>query len=67
MEDEEQDDQDDLVEELSPTLHQESTGNFPATVKTIVLGRDFSGADSVLHTSSRSHGVLASNTDTVEE
>jgi hypothetical protein len=36
-------------------------------VKTVILGRDLSRADSVLHTSSRSHGVLASNTDTVEE
>jgi hypothetical protein len=36
-------------------------------MKTVVLGRDLSGADGVLHTSSRCHGVLASDTDTVEE
>jgi hypothetical protein len=36
-------------------------------VKTVVFGRDLSGANGVLHTGSRSHRVLASNTDTVEE
>ena len=67
MEDEEQDDEDDLVEELSPSLHQESAGDFPAAVKTVILGRNLSRADRVLHTGCRSHGVLASNSNTVEE
>lgn len=67
VEDEQQNDEDDLVEELSPSLHQEGTGDLAATMKTVILGRDFARSDSVLHTSSRSHGVLASDTDTVEE
>lgn len=37
VEDEEQEDKDDLVEELAPPLHQEGTGNLPATVETVVL------------------------------
>lgn len=67
MEDEEQDDKNDLVEELTPTLHQKGTGNFSSAVKTIVLCRNLSRPDSVLHTGSCSHGVFASNTDAIEE
>ena len=67
MEDKEQDDQDDLVEKLSPTLHQESTSDLATTVKAILLSRNLTRTDSVLHTCGRSHGVLAANTDTVEE
>lgn len=67
VEDQEQQDQDYLVEELTPTLHQESGCDLAATVKTVVPGRNLAGADSVLHTRGGSHWVLASNTDTVEE
>lgn len=67
MEDEEQDDEDDLVEELTPTLHQESARNLAPTVESIVLGGDLAGAYSILHTRSRGHGVLSTDADAVEE
>lgn len=67
VEDEEQDDEDDLVEELAPTLHQESAGDLATTMKTIVLGGNLSGTDGVLHTSSSSHGVFTTDTNAVEE
>lgn len=57
----------DLVEELTPALHQESTSDLAATVEAIFLGRDLSGAGSILHTTGGGHGVFTSNTDTVEE
>jgi hypothetical protein len=58
VEAEQQDDEQDLVEELTPTLHQESAGNLAATVKTVLLGRDLAGANGVLHTGGGSHGVF---------
>jgi hypothetical protein len=67
VEDQKQDNQDDLVGKLSPTLHQESAGDFTTTVQTIVLSRHLSGSDSVLHTSGGCHGVLSSDTYAIEE
>src|SRR5690242_5468198 len=37
VEDQKQDDQDDLVEELAPTLHQESTSDLASTVQAVFL------------------------------
>jgi len=67
VEDQEQEDKKDLVEELTPTLHQESRSNLAATVKTVVASRDFARANGVLHTRGGSHGVLATNPDAVEK
>lgn len=67
MEDEEENDQDGLVEELTPTLHQEGHGDLATTVKTIIACRNASGASSVLHGSSGSHWVFTADTNTVEE
>jgi hypothetical protein len=67
VEDQKQKDEEDLVEELAPTLHQESRGDLAATVKTIVAGRDLARTNGIFHTGSGSHGVLATNTDAVEE
>jgi hypothetical protein len=67
VENEKQENEDDLVEELAPALHQKRTGDFPSTVKTVVPGRNLSRADSIFHTSCCSHGVLASDTDAIEE
>jgi hypothetical protein len=36
-------------------------------VKTVIFGRDLSRADGILHTSSRSHRVFPSDTNTIEE
>lgn len=67
VEDKEEQDQEDLVKELTPTLHEESAGDLAATVKAIIAGRNATGTDSVLHTGSGSHGVFTTDTDTVEE
>ena len=67
VKDEKQNDEDRLVEELSPTLHKEGGRDLSATVKTIVLGRNFAGADGVLHSRSRSHGVFSTHSDAVEK
>jgi hypothetical protein len=67
MEDEEADDQDGLVEELSPTLHQESHSNLASTMQTILLGRDSSRASCIFHSSGGSHGIFTTNADTIEE
>lgn len=67
VETEQQDNEEDLVEELAPTLHQEGTGDLAATVKAILLGGNLAGADSALHTGGSSHGVFTTNTDAVEE
>ena len=67
MEAQEQDDEDDLIEELTPTLHQESADNFATTVKTIFSSRNLAGTNSILHTRSRGHGIFSTNTNAVEE
>lgn len=67
VEAEQENDKHNLVEELTPTLHQEGTGDLAATVQTIFFGGNLSRADGVLHTGGGSHGILASNTDTVDE
>lgn len=67
MEDEEQDNENDLVEELTPTLHQKGTGDFSSAVKTVVFCRNLSRADGILHTGCCSHGIFTSNTDAIEE
>jgi hypothetical protein len=63
VEDQEQDNQDDLVEKLTPALHEESTGDFATTVETVFLGGYFARANRVFHAGSGSHGVLATNAD----
>ena len=66
VEDEEKDDQDGLVEELTPTLHQEGHGHFTSTVETVLPRRDFARSGGVLHGGGSSHGVFSTNTDAVE-
>jgi hypothetical protein len=56
-----------MVQELTPSLHQESRSDLATTVETIVAGGDLARADSVFHTGGGSHGILATDTDTVEE
>lgn len=41
VEDEQQKNEEGLVEELAPSLHQEGRRNLATTVETIFLGRDF--------------------------
>lgn len=67
VEDDQEENENDLVEELAPTLHQESHCDIATTVKTIILGGYTTSTNSVLHGCGGSHGVLSTNTDTVEE
>lgn len=67
VEDGEQDNQDNLVEELTPALHQESHGDTATTVQTILLGGEFASSDGALEGSSSSDGIFTTNTDRVEE
>ena len=67
MEDKEEEDQQALVEKLAPTLHQEGAGDLSATVKTIILGRDFARADRILHTRRCGHGIFTADADAVDE
>ena len=64
VEDEEENDEEGLVDKLTPTLHQEGGSNLAATMKTIVSGRELSGRDGVLHGGSSSNGVFTTNTET---
>ena len=67
VEDEEGEDEDHLVEELTPSLHQEGGCDLASTVQTILLGRDTARSSRVLHGCGSSHGVLATDTDTIHE
>ena len=67
VEHEQEEDEQHLVEELAPPLHQESTGDFSAPMKTVLFGRDLARTDGVLHTRRGCHGILATHANTVEE
>lgn len=67
VEAEKENDKQNLVEELTPTLHQEGTGDLAATVQAIFFGGDLARADGIFHTTGGGHGVLTTNTDTVDE
>jgi hypothetical protein len=60
-------DEDDLVEELTPTLHQESAGDLATSVQSVLLGGDLARPDGVFHTGCSCHGIFSSDTDAVEE
>lgn len=67
VENQQQQDEDDLVEELSPALHQEGRSHFAATVQTVFASGNLARANSVFHSRRGSHGVFTANTDSVEE
>ena len=67
VEDQEQQNEDQLVSHLTPTLHGESTDDGTTTVETIVGGGDLAGSVSILHTDGGSHGVFTTDTNGVEE
>ena len=67
VKDDKKNDQDDLIEELSPALHQEGTRHLSSTVKAIFTGTYFAGAHSILHAGCRSHRVFATDANPVEE
>jgi len=67
MEDQEEENQQNLVDKLSPALHQECAGDFASTVEAVLFCGNLSGPDSVLHPRSRRHRVLPADTNSVEE
>jgi hypothetical protein len=67
VEDEEKKDEDDLVEPLTPTLHQEGRRDLATSVKTIITGRDLARANSIFHSGGGGHRVFSSDSDAVEE
>lgn len=67
VEDGEQDNQDNLVEELTPALHQEGHGDTATTVQTILPGGESASSDGALEGRSSSDGVFTTNTNRVEE
>jgi hypothetical protein len=67
VEDDEQKDQENLVEKLSPTLHQEGTGDLSTTVETIFASADSTRPDSILHARGCRHRIFASYADAIDE
>lgn len=67
MEAEQQHDEQDLVEELAPALHQEGTGHLAAAVQPIFLGGDLARPHRILHAGGGGHGVFAADADAVDE
>lgn len=67
VEDEEEDDEDCLVEELTPPLHQKCHRHLPATMEAVFFRRNTAGSSGVLHGRCCCHGVLTTNADSVEE
>lgn len=67
MEAEKEENQEDLVEELAPALHQEGARHFTASMETVLFCRDFARADGVFHPACRCHRIFAADADSVEE
>lgn len=66
VEDDQEDHEERLVEYLSPSLHEESENDVATTVKTIVTSASRSVGSS-LQCLGRSHGVLSTDSDSVDE
>lgn len=69
VEDQEQDNQDDLVEHLSPTLHQECENDVSASMKLVVSLVDgrASSLGLVFHRGRRRHWVFPTDTESIDE
>lgn len=67
VEDGEQNNENDLVHELAPALHEESRGDTATTMQTIFTSRDPSTRRNTFKRRSCCNGVLATNTETVKE
>lgn len=67
VEDDEQDNEQNLVDELTPTLHQESHGDTATTMQTILLGGELTSSDGALEGRSGSDGIFTADTERVEE
>lgn len=67
VEDEQKQDEQDLIDELTPALHEKCRSDFATTVQAIVASRDSARANSVLHTRSGCHGIFSAHTETIDE
>lgn len=69
VEDQEQDNQDDLVEHLSPTLHQERENDVSTSMKLVVSLVDScaSTLGLVFHRGGRRHRVFSTDTESIDE
>ena len=67
VEAEKEDDEDGLIEELAPALHEECAGDLSAAVQTVVFCRNPSGSNGVFHAGGGGHGVLTTDANAVEE
>lgn len=67
MEAEQQDDEQGLVKELTPSLHQEGASHLAAAVQPIFLGGDLARAHGVFHAGGGGHGIFAADADAVNK
>lgn len=67
VENDEENNEHDLVDELTPTLHEESHGDSATTVKTVLLGGELSRGSGVFERRGSSDGVFTTDTQAVEE
>lgn len=67
VEHKEKDNKECLVEELTPSLHQEGHGDLPSAMETILFGRNTARSRGILHGRSGGHGIFSTNSDTIEE
>lgn len=67
IENQHQDNQNNLIPELSPSLHQESHSDLATTMQAVFFCGNPTGACGVLHRGGGGHGVFTTDTDAVEE
>lgn len=67
VENKQQENQNDLVQELTPSLHKEGTNHRAATVQAVLAGDDLAGRVTLLHTNGGGHRVLTTNTEAVDK
>lgn len=67
VEDEQEDDEECLVGQLTPALHQEGGSDLAATVQPVLASGYLASAHSIFHRRGGRHGVFTTNTETVNE
>lgn len=67
VEAEQENDEQGLVEKLTPTLHQKGAGDLSATMQTVFLCGYFSRSNGIFHTAGGSHWVFTADTNAVEK
>ncbi|KAI7724295.1 hypothetical protein KC322_g23 [Hortaea werneckii] len=57
---------DNLVKELTPSLHKEGRSDFAATVQTVLASRNLASANSILHARGGGHRIFTTDSDAAE-